>query len=213
MHYPPPEDIETYVRAHSTPETGLQISLAEETRDSTDAPQMMVGHIEGLLLALLTRTCGARFVLEIGTFTGYSALSLASGLPENGIVITCDVDVKTTEMAQKYWDRSPHGHKIDLRLGPALETIRRLDPDRPFDLVFIDADKQNYINYWEAVVPRVRQNGLIVTDNVLWSGRVLDPKEPDDRAIAAFNDRVVRDERVNAVMLPVRDGLTLALKL
>ena len=213
MHFPPSEEIEAYIKAHSTPESDLLTKLSAETEQSTDAPQMQVGHIEGLFLSLLARSCGARRVLEIGTFTGYSALALASGIPDGGTVVTCDIDAETAAIARRYWDRSPHGAKIDLHLGPALETINNLDPTAPFDLVFIDADKQNYTNYWEAVVPRVRQNGLIIADNVLWSGRVLAPVEPDDKAIAAFNERVRGDDRVKAVMLPVRDGLTLAVKL
>jgi caffeoyl-CoA O-methyltransferase len=213
MFYPPSEEIEAYIKAHSTSESDLHRRLTAETLHSTDAPQMQVGHIEGLFLCLLARSCGARRVLEIGTFTGYSALALASGIPDGGTVITCDIDAETTTIARRYWDQSPHGAKIDLRLGPALETIRNLDPGEPFDLVFIDADKQNYTRYWEAVLPRVRQNGQIIVDNVLWSGRVLAPVEPDDKAIAAFNERVRGDDRVQTVMLPVRDGITLAVKL
>jgi caffeoyl-CoA O-methyltransferase len=212
MQYPPPEEIDDYLRAHSTPESELLTMLTDRTRRDADNPQMIVGHIEGLLLGLLARACGARRVLEIGTFTGYSALALASGIPDDGCVVTCDIDPDHTAIAREYWDRSPHGRKIDLRLGPALDTIASLDFSVPFDMVFIDADKQNYINYWDAAVPGVRSGGLIVVDNVLWSGRVLAPVEPDDRAIAAFNDHVVEDGRVQSVMLPVRDGLTLAVR-
>jgi caffeoyl-CoA O-methyltransferase len=206
-----PDDVKAYVAAHSTPEPDYHSELAEETRRNTNSPQMMVGHIEGLLLRALVRATAARRVLEIGTFTGYSALAMAAGLPDDGVVITCDVDPDATAIARKHWARSPHGGKIDLRLGPALETIESLDD--PLDLVFIDADKERYVDYWEAVVPKVRDGGLIVTDNVLWSGRVLDPREPEAKAIAAFNDLVVRDDRVEVVMLPVRDGVSLAVKL
>jgi caffeoyl-CoA O-methyltransferase len=204
------EDLERYVESHSSSEPGLLSALAEETRRATDDPQMMIGHVAGLFLRAMVVASRARRVLEVGTFTGYSTLAMAEGLPDDGIIITCDVDPETTALAKKYWEQSKHGGKIELRLGPALETLEGIEG--PIDLAFIDADKQNYINYWEAILPKVRTGGLIVIDNVLWSGRVLDPKEPSDRAIAAFNEHVVRDERVEVVMLPVRDGLTLASK-
>jgi caffeoyl-CoA O-methyltransferase len=203
-----PEELDNYIVAHCTEESALHQQLAIETRSGTDQPQMMVGNIEGLLLRALVRATGARRVLEIGTFTGYSALAMAEGLADDGILITCDVDPDTTRIARKYWGRSPHGDKIELRLGPALETIAGIDG--PLDLVFIDADKASYVHYWEAVVPKVRQGGLIVADNVLWSGRVLAPEDADGRALAAFNDHVVADDRVEQVVLPVRDGITVA---
>lgn len=204
------EAIEAYAGAHSSPEPNLFQELAAETRASMKSPQMMVGHLEGLFLRLLVRLAGARRVLEIGTFTGYSALAMAEGLPDDGRIITCDINPDSTAVAQKYWARSPHGHKITLELGPALDTIARLPG--PFDLVFIDADKPAYVAYWEACLPRVRAGGVLLADNVLWSGRILDPKEKDDHALAAFNEHVVRDPRVDMVMLPVRDGITLAVK-
>jgi caffeoyl-CoA O-methyltransferase len=203
-----PEDLDAYITRHCSPESDLHLELAAETRRDTDQPQMMVGHIEGLFLRALVRATGARRVLELGTFTGYSALAMAAGLPDDGVVITCDVDHSTTAIARRYWEKSPHGSKIDLRLGPALETIATID--ETLDMVFIDADKANYINYWEAVVPKVRRGGVIVVDNVLWGGRVLNPKEPNDVAIAAFNDHAAGDDRVELVVLPVRDGITLA---
>jgi caffeoyl-CoA O-methyltransferase len=205
-----PENIDAYALAHSTPESALFAELATVTRAQTTLPQMMVGHTEGLLLKFLVRVSGARRVLEIGTFTGYSALSMAEGLPDDGSIVTCDVDPKATTIAQSFWDRSPHGQKIALKLAPALDTIATLAG--PIDLVFIDADKTNYVRYWDACVPKMRAGGLLVTDNVLWSGRVLDPKEADDQALAAFNEHVLRDPRVELVMLPIRDGITLALK-
>ncbi|HEX6790001.1 MAG TPA: O-methyltransferase [Candidatus Krumholzibacteria bacterium] len=205
-----PENIEHYAEALSAPEPELLAELARETRATQKDPQMMVGHIEGTLLAVLVRLCGARRVLEIGTFTGYSALCIASGLPDNGELITCDIDEKATALARRYWDRSPHGRKIKLCLAPAVETIATLEG--PIDFVFIDADKPGYVRYWDAVLPIVRPGGAIVADNVLWSGRVLEPKEANDRALAAFNDHVRRDPRVRHVMLPVRDGITIAVK-
>src|SRR5512139_2272416 len=205
-----PEPIEHYAGTLSAPEPELLAELARETRATQQDAQMMVGHIEGTLLALLVRLSGARRVLEIGTFTGYSALCMASGLPDDGELITCDVNEHSTALARRFWDRSPHGRKIQLRLAPALDTIATLSG--PLDFVFIDADKPNYIRYWEAVLPVVRPGGAIVADNVLWSGRVLEPKEANDRALAAFNDHVRRDTRVRHVMLPVRDGITIAVK-
>ncbi len=205
-----PEELSAYVSDHSTPESDVLRELAEETRKSTKNPGMQINHVVGLLLRTLVKLTGARRVLELGTFTGYSALTMAEGLPEDGEIITCDNDPEVTKIARKYWDRSPYGSRIILRLGPALETLESVEP--PLDLVFIDADKENYVRYWEACLPKVRPGGAIVADNVLWSGRVLDPQEPDDHAIVAFNRHVAGDDRVDKVILPVRDGLLLATK-
>jgi caffeoyl-CoA O-methyltransferase len=146
-------------------------------------------------------------VLEIGTFTGYAALSMAAALPEDGHVDTCDIEPKHVEVAKRYISRSPHAGKITVHLGPALETIENLDGE--FDLVFIDADKENYDNYYEAVLPRLSERGLIAIDNTLWSGKVLDPPDESSRAIAALNDKLAADDRVVCVQLTVRDGVTL----
>lgn len=205
-----PEPIETYAAHHAPEEAPLLQDLARETYATMERPQMQVGRLEGGLLRLLVRAVRAQRVLEIGTFTGYSALAMAEGLPEDGALITCDIDAKTSAIAQRYFDQSPHGKKIQLRIGPALETIAKLKG--LFDLVFIDADKSNYQNYWDAVLPKVRSGGLIIVDNVLWSGRVLDPQDVDSRAIAAFNASVRSDPRTESVLLPVRDGITLAWK-
>ena len=205
-----PEHIEAYAEAHSTPETELFKELAAATRAQTTQPQMMVGHLEGMFLKLLVVLTKAKRVLEIGTFTGYSALCMAEGLPEGGRIITCDVDPKATTIARSFWGRSPHGAKIDLKLAPALDTIATLD--EPIDLVFIDADKQNYVRYWDACVPKVRSGGVLLADNVLWSGAVLDPKTDDDKALARFNQHVLHDDRVQMVMLPIRDGVSIAVK-
>jgi caffeoyl-CoA O-methyltransferase len=202
--------IDAYAAAHSTEESPILKDIAKETHAKTDLPQMLVGHLEGAFLRALVRMTKAKYVLEIGTFTGYSALAMAEGLGSSGKVVTCDINEVTTLIAKKHWRRSPHGKKITLKLGPALETIP--DLKGKFDLVFIDADKDNYLNYWEACVPRVAQGGLIVVDNVLWSGRVLKPKDYTDRVIARFNNFIRRDPRVEIVMLPVRDGMTLAVK-
>jgi caffeoyl-CoA O-methyltransferase len=204
------EAIQNYADAFSSPEPELFQELATETRATQKDPQMMVGHGEGLLLRLLVMLSGARRVLEIGTFTGYSALAMAMALPADGELITCDVDPKATTLAQKFWGRSPHGKKIRLELAPASDTIAMLKG--PIDFVFIDADKPNYIKYWDAVLPLVRPGGVLVADNVLWSGRVLDPQDDTTRAIVAFNAHVKNDDRVELVMLPIRDGVTVAVK-
>jgi caffeoyl-CoA O-methyltransferase len=203
--------IEEYAEAHTTPDGELFERLAEETRAKTTAPQMMVGRIEGRFLATLVALSGARRILEFGTFTGYSSISMASALPPDGNVITLDVDPEATAIARRYMDESGHGDKIDIRLGPALETLR--DIEGPFDLVFIDADKPNYVNYYEAALPLVAEDGLLIADNVLWSGRVVeDDGDESTRAIKEFNEHVRADERVVSVMLTVRDGMTLVRK-
>lgn len=206
-----PESIESYVLAHSSAEPDLLNALFKETHEKTDAPQMLVGPLEGLLLKLWVRSIGARRVLEIGTFTGYSALMLASGMTDEGEVITCDISEAHTAIARRYWKQSPHGSKIKLILGPALDTLEALHG--AFDMIFIDADKENYSAYWDKCMPKLRVGGIIVADNVLWSGRVLDPREPLDHAVADFNQRVRNDPRVEVVMLPLRDGITVATKI
>jgi caffeoyl-CoA O-methyltransferase len=203
-----PEDIERYAMAHTTPLPPLLEELMEETKKEFGAlSRMLSGQPEGVLLQTLAAAIGARRILEIGTFTGFSAQMMAAALPDDGALITCDISPKHLEMARRYFDRSPHGKKITVREGPALDTIKTLES--PFDLVFIDADKTNYQNYYEACLPLLAPRGLIAVDNVLWSGQVLDPNTDDARAIVAFNDHVRNDARVTCVMLTVRDGITL----
>jgi caffeoyl-CoA O-methyltransferase len=203
------EDIDRYCEEHTTPPPERLAAVARETREQLDFPQMLTGTVEGRFLEMLVWASGARRVLEIGTFSGYSALAMAAALPDDGRIVTCEISDRHAEFAQRHVDDSPHAGKIEIRLGPALETIASLDG--PFDLVFIDADKTGYDAYFDATLPLLAPRGLIVIDNTLWSGNVVDP-QPDDEngiALAALNDRLARDERVVVVQLPVRDGVTL----
>ncbi|MGZ3652797.1 MAG: O-methyltransferase [Bdellovibrionota bacterium] len=205
------EKIEDYCRAHTSPLPEIFGRLRDATYKEAHAPQMQVGLLEGRFLGLLVALTQAKRVLEFGTFTGFSALAMAQYLPADGKLITCDIDEKVTAIAKKFWSESPHGKKIELRLGPGTETVDSLS--ETFDLVFIDADKANYINYWEKSLPKVRSGGLLVVDNVLWSGAVLDPQDKSDHAIVNFNEHAAKDPRVEIVMLPVRDGVLVARKL
>ncbi len=205
-----PEAIAHYCAAHSAPASAVADELEQYTLKHCQYPQMLTGAWEGGLLRLLVGITGAQRVLEIGLYTGYSALMMAEALPEDGELISCDIDPDTTKIARGFLDRSPHGGKVSIHLAPALETLKTLTPW--FDLVFIDADKENYSAYLEACLPLVRTGGLIIADNVLWSGRVLHPKDASDRAIVAFNDKVRSDVRLECVMLPIRDGVSLIRK-
>ena len=207
-----PKAIDDYCLTHTTSPGPLLDELAAYTQAHCQLPQMLTGPVEGAFLRMLVQACGARRVLEIGTFTGYSALSMAAGLPADGELITCDIDKDTNAIARSFWARSPHGGKIKPLLGPALETIRALPANTPFDFVFIDADKENYVNYYEAIIPRLKSGGLIAADNTLWSGKVLGPKEKSDHAIVNFNQHVAHDARVEQVLLSVRDGVMLIRK-
>ncbi|HVL05281.1 MAG TPA: O-methyltransferase [Acidimicrobiales bacterium] len=203
------EDIEAYAAVHTTPEDPLLARVAADTRATQEAHGMMVGLLEGRFLETLVWLSGARRILEIGCFTGYSALSMAAALPPEGTITTCEVDPERAAIARRHFDASPWADRIDLIEGPALESLTLLMG--PFDLVFIDADKASYARYYEAVLPLLADRGLIVVDNVLWNGRVLDETDQseDTRAIRAFNDMVVNDPRVTCVMATVRDGVLL----
>jgi caffeoyl-CoA O-methyltransferase len=204
-----PEDIDAYAEAHTTPPPELMAELAEETKATMSSPGMLTGTVEGRLLEQLVFALRARRVLELGTYSGYSSLSMAAALPEGGHIDTCEVDEAHAEVAQRYIDRSPYADRITIHLGPALETIERLGG--VWEFVFIDADKENYANYYEALLPRLAPSGLMAIDNTLWSGRVLDDADDSEatRAIRDLNDRIAADDRVIAVQLTVRDGVTL----
>jgi len=202
-------EIEAYAAEHTTPGHPLLARVAEATRSTEEGHGMMVGLLEGRFLETLAWLSGARRILEIGTFTGYSALSMAAALPVGGSIVTCEIDPERAAAARRHFDASPWAERIEIHVGPALGSIAALDGH--FDLIFIDADKTNYANYYEAVLPLLADRGLLVADNVLWSGRVIDPddRSDDTLAIRAFNDLVRDDERVTCVMATVRDGVML----
>jgi caffeoyl-CoA O-methyltransferase len=204
------EDIEKYAYDHTKAEGELFKQLREETFEKMKMPHMQVGRIEGQFLKMLVRLTNARHILEIGMFTGYSALMMVEALPEDGELITCDIDPKAEEMAKRYFAQSPYGKKIQVRMGPALETIATID--KQMDMIFIDADKINYPNYYEACIKILKPGGLIVVDNVLWYGKVLNPDDNDTKAIDTFNKQVQQDPRVENVCLTVRDGMMLVWK-
>jgi predicted O-methyltransferase YrrM len=201
--------VEAYATEHSSPDAELFSRLAAETREKTTAPQMMVGLLEGQFLGTLVRLIRAKRILEIGTFTGYSSISMALALEPDGRIITCDVNDETTSIARRYAEEAGVVERIEYRTSPGLESIADLEGE--FDLIFIDADKPNYLNYYEATLPKLAPRGLMILDNTLWSGRVADPDENDDntRAIREVNDRILDDSRVNNVLLTVRDGMNL----
>lgn len=205
------ENIEQYAQAHTTKEPQLLNNLFKETFAKTKYPNMLVGPLEGNFLKLLVKVTKPKRILEIGTFTGYSTLFMAEGLGDGSEILTLDIDFKSAEIAKQYWALSPHREKIKFLPGDALNTLKVLDG--PFDMVFIDADKTNYINYWEATLPKLKKGGLVIADNVLWSGRVLNPKDQDSKALDAFNKHAISDKRVEVVLLTIRDGLLLAYKL
>lgn len=207
-------ELENYVTAHSAKPDSVLIDLAAETLAAfPDAAGMQIGPEQGAFMTMLTRLTGARRAIEIGTFTGYSAICIARGLAEDGRLTCCDVSDEWTSMARRYWQLAGLADRIDLQLRPALETLRALPEAAVFDLAFIDADKGGYVGYWDEVVPRIRPGGLILADNTLSSGRVADPAVPDERVpVRGFNDHALADERVDLVLLSVGDGLTVARK-
>ncbi|HEY1739062.1 MAG TPA: class I SAM-dependent methyltransferase [Acidimicrobiia bacterium] len=206
--------IHDYLVAHGTPPDDVQRALIADTAALGPVAGMQVAPEQGAFLTLLTAALGARLVVEVGTFTGYSALCIARGLGERGRLICCDVSEEWTSVGKKHWAAAGVDGRIELRIGPAVDTLRAMPADTPIDMAFIDADKPNYANYYDELLPRVRTNGVILVDNVLWSGRVIDDSADDDntKAIKAFNDKVAADDRVESVMLPISDGLTLLRK-
>jgi predicted O-methyltransferase YrrM len=206
-----PDEVEDYAAAHTTPPAPHLRALAEETRETLDSPGMLTGDIAGRFLEFLVFLVAPRLVLEIGTYSGYSALSMAGALPDGARIVTCELLDEHADVAERHIAAAGLSDRIDVRRGPALETIATLDG--PFDLVFIDADKPGYLAYYEAVLPKLSERGLIAVDNVLWSGRVAQPPSEDDMestvALRAFNDHVTADPRVVNVTLTVRDGIML----
>jgi len=208
------EDAHAYLVAHGTPPDDIQRALIEETAKLGGIANMQIAPEQGTFLTMLTRLIGARNAVEVGTFTGYSSLCIARGLPADGHLLCCDVSEEWTATAREYWSKAGVDDRIELRIAPGVETLKALPDEETIDFAFIDADKPNYRNYYEALLPRMRRNGVIGVDNVLWGGSVIDPDANDDntRAIKDFNDFVAADERVDVVMLPLADGLTLARK-
>jgi caffeoyl-CoA O-methyltransferase len=203
-------EVDSYAVSKSEPTSDLLKELVEVTERDTAMPIMLTGPLEGRFLKMMAQLTGAKRVLEIGMFTGYSALSMAEGMPDDGELITCDLDPNCISIARSFYARSPYGKKIIVMEGPALESLKKIKG--PFDMAFIDADKPNYTNYYEAVLPLMRQGGLILIDNVLYSGKVVAPECENSTAIAALNDRIANDERVDRVLLPIRDGVFMVRK-
>jgi len=205
-----PEPLENYINQHSSAPSALLQELERDTHLRCLMPQMCSGHQQGRLLALLSKMLRPKSILEIGTFTGYSALCLAEGLTDGGHLHSIDNNAEIMDMAQSYVDRSPYREQITLHEGPGLDWIQRLD--QPWDLVFIDADKENYPRYLEALLPKLQVGAIILADNVLWSGKIADPEADDDetKALRSYNRMVMENPRLEAMILSVRDGISLA---
>jgi caffeoyl-CoA O-methyltransferase len=208
------EDLYTYLVEHGAREDNVLRRLADETERMGDISVMQIGADQGAFMTLLVRAIGARRAIELGTFTGYSAICIARGLADGGELVACELSEEYAGIARGWFDEAQVADRIDLRVGPALDTLRSMPTEESFDFAFIDADKEGYPDYYEECLARVRPGGIVAVDNVLGAGRVLDP-DPDDsmaRGIAELNDRVAADERVEIAMVPIADGLTLALK-
>ncbi|MFC1581580.1 O-methyltransferase [Candidatus Neomarinimicrobiota bacterium] len=206
-----PEDIQDYCLQHSTPDEGIFKDLVEDTFRAMSNPEILSGPEIGNVLQMLARSVHAKRILEIGMFTGYSTLKFAEAIPEDGIVYTCEIDNELIKFASIYFARSPWGSKINILIGPALRSIKKLSG--PFDIIFIDADKENYPEYYEYSVNLVRIGGLIILDNALWGGSVLNPEEESDKMIALTNEMIQKDDRVINQLVPLRDGLMIVQKL
>ena len=203
-------EIHAYMVGHSTPIDEIQAALVEETLALGGISIMQISPEQGAFMTMFTQLIGACDAVEIGTFTGYSSLAIARGLAADGHLLCCDISEEWTALARSYWERAGVSDKITLEIGPAAETLAALPPGEQFDLAFIDADKPGYIDYYEQIVPRLRPNGVILVDNVLFGGGVIDPAitDPSTQGIRDFNDHVIADERVDCVMLAIGDGLT-----
>jgi predicted O-methyltransferase YrrM len=205
-----PEKIDEYAVAHSQPEPELLKELHRETWQKVLAPRMLSGHLQGRVLSMLSKLINAKYILEIGTYTGYSALCLAEGMRADGELHTIDINEELHDLQRKYFDKSGYGSNIIQHTGKALEIIPQLN--KTFDLVFIDADKRNYPSYLELILPRLHSGSVIISDNVLWSGKVVEPLKEDDldtKALLQYNEMLNEDARLESVLLPIRDGLTI----
>ena len=207
------KELSEYIRLNSDEEPKLLQRLSEATHQKTIHPRILSGHMVGRFLSLISKLIRPKKILEIGTFTGYSALCLAEGLDKEGILHTIDENEELIDFQKKYFDKSPYKNKIIQHLGKAESLVKKIDGN--FDLIFIDADKTNYLNYYKTLVPKLNKNGLIIADNVLWSGKVLDKEndDPDTIALKKFNQSVKEDKRVDTIILEIRDGLTLCRKI
>jgi len=207
-------EIHEYLVTHGTPPDAVLRELIEETKRVGPLAIMQIAPEQGAFMTLFARAIGARRVVEVGTFTGYSTLCLARGIPDDGSVLACDVSEEWTAIGRRAWEKAGVAHKIELRIGPAADTLRALPEGEVFDLAFVDADKPNYGVYYEEILRRLRPGGVILVDNVLWAGAVVNPEARDENtlAIRAFNDRVASDDRVDSAMIPLADGLTLLRK-
>ncbi|MBO4646473.1 MAG: O-methyltransferase [Bacteroidales bacterium] len=214
MHAEITQELEEYCEAHSTPESDLLYRINRETHVKVMNPRMLSGHLQGMFLAAIVRMMRAQTVLEIGTYTGYSAICMAEALPENGRLDTIEINVELEDMIRRNFAQSPAAAKLQLHIGDALQVIPSLPS--PWDLVFMDADKEDYIAYYELVLPLVRPGGFILADNVLWSGKVLEaaaPADKDTQALCQFNKYILEDQRVKNLLLPFRDGMMIIEKL
>ena len=207
------DELEEYIVSHSEDETELLEQLTRETYQKILQPRMLSGHYQGRVLSMISKLVHPKYILEIGTYTGYSALCLAEGLQENGALHTIDINEELTDFQRHYFDKSTYGKQIHQHLGDALKIIPTID--HAFDLVFIDADKENYSSYFHLIIDKLKPGGVILSDNVLWSGKVLEPLQKDDvstKAILEYNQLLKDDERIETVILPIRDGLTMSRK-
>jgi len=208
LHAEITEEIEEYCESHSTPESDLLYRLNRETNLKVMNPRMLSGHLQGMFLTCLMKMMQPKSVLEIGTYTGYAAICMAEGLPEDGTIDTIEIDEELEDIIRKYFSQYENRHKINLHIGDAAKVIPALN--KTYDFVFMDADKEDYITYYELVMPKVRKGGFILADNVLWSGKILQEVKKSDKDTAAlqrFNDYILKDERVRNVLLPLRDGI------